>query len=129
MNCLKFSTKSCNNIDYSKQNRVKLIKELEQEVKNQNKKTKPYLSDYVADDENMEPEICKNQKVIINKLKTSYSETDIFLVMTPSGAKLRRVKILSEETISLISTNISSNNENFLIDDIGILGKVVFHEN
>ena len=52
-----------------------------------------------------------------------FTEKDIYLVVTPDGVLVRRLKII-DETVFLICTIKSCNNEKYIVDDINIIGKV-----
>ena len=68
-------------------------------------------------------EILFGQKVRVFKDNYIFTEKDIYLVVTPDGVLVRRLKII-DETVFLICTNKSCNNEKYLVDGINIIGKV-----
>lgn len=114
------NTKPINNPDYKP---LKLsIKDLKREIKEKYEK-KNYFDWYTVLDYEMEPEILFGQKVRVFKDNYIFTEKDIYLVVTPDGVLVRRLKII-DETVFLICTNKSCNNEKYLVDDINIIGKV-----
>ena len=115
-------TSAVNNIDYS---RTQKIKELQKQINYiEKRKGKPnrFLVEYTQADDCMEPLIHKGDILLINTLEVQYNMNDLFLVMTPDGAVVRNMKLVSHETIQLRSKN--ANNENFSIEDVLIMGKV-----
>ncbi|RLA80211.1 MAG: hypothetical protein DRG78_11440 [Epsilonproteobacteria bacterium] len=116
---------AANNINYYKSHKIKQLRDLTNKVINKSPKEKQYLLTYCQNDESMEPQIYSGQDVTVNKLKTSYVKNDIYLVSTPYGKQIRKVEIISDETIKLECCNNNFVAENFLIDEIGIIGKVV----
>ena len=82
------------------------------------------LVNYTVKDESMEPEITIGQIVVLLKRNYIFNEKDIYLILTPYCEMVRRLKMISEESIKLIASNKKCNNEVFLIDDVEIIGKV-----
>ena len=82
------------------------------------------LVNYTVKDESMEPEITIGQSVVLLKRNYIFNEKDIYLILTPYCEMVRRLKMISEESIKLIASNKRCNNEVFLIDDVQIIGKV-----
>lgn len=79
---------------------------------------------YSLKDEGMEPEILIGQRVIVLKQNYVFNEKDIYLIMSPWGKLVRRVKMISDESVQLIASNKKCNSEIFLFDDVQIIGKV-----
>lgn len=79
---------------------------------------------YSQKDDGMEPEIYQGQQVFVLKRNYIFNEKDIYLILCPYGESIRRLKMVSNESVQLIASNKKCNNEVFLIDDIQILGKV-----
>lgn len=82
------------------------------------------IVDYSIKDESMEPEILIGQKVIVLKRNYIFNEKDIYLILSPYGEMIRRIKRISNESVKLIVSNKKCNNEIFLLEDIQIIGKV-----
>ena len=72
----------------------------------------------------MEPEIFQGQVVLVLKRNYIFNEKDIYLILSPYGKSIRRLKMISDESVQLIASNKKCNNDVFLIEDIQILGKV-----
>jgi len=111
-----------NNINYT---RSKIVNNLQKKIDYiQSRKDKPnnFLIEYVQQDNSMSPKVNIGDIVLVNKMKLSYNMQDLFLVMTPNGALIRNLNLISYDTIQLICEN--SNNENFSIDDVKIIGKI-----
>jgi hypothetical protein len=53
-----------------------------------------------------------------------YTRTLFYLILSPYGEMIRRLKKISNESVLLIASNRKCNNETFLIEDIQIIGKV-----
>ncbi len=121
--------KAVNNINYSKSHKLQQLRDLTNKILNKPPKDKNYFLTYTQSDTSMEPKIYSGQDVLINKLKTSYVKNDIYLVTTPYGEQIRKVEIISDETIKLICCDKKFEDENFFIDEVGIIGKVVNYEN
>ncbi|MCT7487085.1 S24 family peptidase [Aliarcobacter cryaerophilus] len=114
------NTKPVNDPDY-KSSKLS-IKDLEREIKEKYEK-KNYFDWYTVLDYEMEPEILFGQKVKVFKDNYIFTQNDIYLVVTPDSVLVRRLKIINE-TVTLICSNKSCNNEKYLVDDINIIGKV-----
>jgi len=82
------------------------------------------LVNYTVKDESMEPEIAIGQSVVLLKRNYIFNEKDIYLILTPYCEMVRRLKMISDESIKLIASNKRCNNEVFLIEDVQIIGKV-----
>lgn len=82
------------------------------------------IVNYSIKDESMEPEILIGQRVIVLKKNYIFNEKDIYLILSPYGEMIRRLKKISNESVRLIASNRKCNNEIFLLDDIQIIGKV-----
>lgn len=82
------------------------------------------IVNYSIKDESMEPEILIGQRVIVLKRNYIFNEKDIYLILSPYGEMIRRLKKISNESVRLIASNKKCNNETFLIEDIQIIGKV-----
>ena len=82
------------------------------------------IVDYSIKDESMEPEILIGQKVIVLKRNYIFNEKDIYLILSPYGEIIRRLKRISNESVKLIASNKKCNNEIFLLEDVQIIGKV-----
>ena len=82
------------------------------------------IVNYSIKDESMEPEILIGQRVIILKRNYIFNEKDIYLILSPYGEMIRRLKRISNESVKLIASNKKCNNETFLFEDIQIIGKV-----
>ena len=82
------------------------------------------IVNYSIKDESMEPEILIGQRVIVLKRNYIFNEKDIYLILSPYGEMIRRLRKISNESVLLISSNRKCNNETFLIEDIQIIGKV-----
>ena len=82
------------------------------------------IVNYSIKDESMEPEILIGQRVIVLKRNYIFNEKDIYLILSPYGEMIRRLKRISNESVKLIASNKKCNNEIFLLDDIQIIGKV-----
>ena len=82
------------------------------------------IVNYSIKDESMEPEILIGQRVMVLKRNYIFNEKDIYLILSPYGEMIRRLKKISNESVLLISSNRKCNNETFLIEDIQIIGKV-----
>ena len=82
------------------------------------------IVNYSIKDESMEPEILIGQRVIVLKRNYIFNEKDIYLILSPYGEMIRRLKKISFESVKLIASNKKCNNEIFLLDDIQIIGKV-----
>lgn len=83
------------------------------------------IVEYTIKDESMEPEILIGQRVVV--LTGScymFNEKDIYLIQSPYGEMIRRLKMVSQESVTLIPRNIRCNNETFMQEDIKIIGKV-----
>lgn len=122
MNLRSIATGAVNNIDYT---RTQKIEDLQKQIRYmERRKGRPNknLVEYTQTDNCMEPLIHKGDILLINKTKIKYNMNDLFLVMTPDGAVVRNMKLVSGETIQLKSKN--ANNENFAIEDVLIIGKV-----
>jgi phage repressor protein C with HTH and peptisase S24 domain len=79
---------------------------------------------YSQKDDGMEPEIFQGQIVLVLKRNYIFNEKDIYLILCPYGEQIRRLKMISSESVKLVASNKKCNNEIFLIEDIQILGKV-----
>ena len=79
---------------------------------------------YSQRDNGMEPEILQGQVVLVLKKNYIFNEKDIYLILSPYGKSIRRLKMISNESVQLIASNKKCNNEVFLINDVQILGKV-----
>jgi hypothetical protein len=88
------------------------------------KKRNTDIVNYSLKDEGMEPEILIGQRVIVLIQNYVFNENDIYLVMSPYGELVRRVKMISNESVQLIASNKKCNSEIFLFDDVQIIGKV-----
>lgn len=82
------------------------------------------IVNYSIKDESMEPEILIGQRVMVLKRNYIFNEKDIYLILSPYGEMIRRLRKISNESVLLISSNRKCNNETFLIEDIQIIGKV-----
>lgn len=82
------------------------------------------IVNYSIKDESMEPEILIGQRVIVLKRNYIFNEKDIYLILSPYGEMIRRLKRISNESVKLIASNKKCNNETFLFEDIQIIGKV-----
>lgn len=82
------------------------------------------IVEYSIKDASMEPEILIGQRVIVLKRNYMFNEKDIYLILSPYGEMIRRLKKISFESVELISSNKKCNNETFLQEDIQIIGKV-----
>ena len=82
------------------------------------------IVNYSIKDESMEPEILIGQRVIVLKRNYIFNEKDIYLILSPYGEMIRRLKRISNESVKLIAINKKCNNETFLFEDIQIIGKV-----
>ena len=82
------------------------------------------IVNYSIKDESMEPEILIGQRVMVLKRNYIFNEKDIYLILSPYGEMIRRLKRISNESVKLIASNKKCNNETFLIEDIQIIGKV-----
>ena len=89
-----------------------------------NKSRNTDIVNYSLKDEGMEPEILIGQRVIVLKQNYVFNEKDIYLILSPYGELVRRVKMISNESVQLIASNKKCNNEIFLFDDVQIIGKV-----
>lgn len=108
-----------NNRNYVPRNKIDIFKS--KEFKNKNEMD---IVNYSIKDESMEPEILIGQKVLILKRNYIFNEKDIYLILSPYGEMIRRLKKISFESVKLIASNKKCNNEIFLLDDIQIIGKV-----
>ena len=88
------------------------------------KKRNTDIVNYSLKDESMEPEILIGQRVMVLKRNYIFNEKDIYLILSPYGEMIRRLKKISFESVKLIASNKKCNNEIFLLDDIQIIGKV-----
>ncbi len=79
---------------------------------------------YSQKDDGMEPEIFQGQIVLVLKRNYVFNEKDIYLILCPYGESIRRLKMISDESVKLVASNKKCNNDVFLIEDIQILGKV-----
>lgn len=75
--------------------------------------------------DSMEPELSNEDKIFIDRNKTIPNERDIFVVNTPDGVYVKRLKFIDDIFIELVSANNVYQNESVRVSDIGILGKVV----
>lgn len=75
--------------------------------------------------DSMEPELSNEDKIFIDRNKTIPNEVDIFVVNTPDGVYVKRLKFIDDVSIELVSSNSIYQNESVRISDVGILGKVV----
>ena len=82
------------------------------------------IVNYSIKDESMEPEILIGQRVIVLKRNYIFNEKDIYLILSPYGEMIRRLKRISNESVKLIASNKKCNNEIFLLEDVQIIGKV-----
>ena len=82
------------------------------------------IVNYSIKDESMEPEILIGQRVMVLKRNYIFNEKDIYLILSPYGEMIRRLRKISNESVLLIASNRKCNNETFLIEDIQIIGKV-----
>lgn len=75
--------------------------------------------------DSMEPTIKDGSIIFIDRNDTNISNGGIFVISTPAGVFVKRVRIKSSGQIELISDNKAYPPESILAEDVKIVGKVV----
>lgn len=76
--------------------------------------------------DSMEPELSDGDKVFVDRNKVVPNEKEIFIVRTPNGLFVKRLKFSSDKkSVTIISSNSVYESESFDIDEVGVVGKVV----
>jgi len=75
--------------------------------------------------DSMEPTLSYNDIVFINRKKIEIKKGGIFVIRTESGLFIKRVELLNDDKVNIISDNHIYSTQKVNIKDIKILGKVV----
>ena len=75
--------------------------------------------------DSMEPELFNADKIFIDRNKVAPNEKDIFIVNSPDGIFVKRLKFINNETLELVSSNKIYKNISLPVEDLGIIGKVI----
>ena len=75
--------------------------------------------------DSMEPELSNGDKIFIDRNKVIPNNKDMFVVQSPDGIFVKRLKNVDANTMELVSSNDVYPNESVNINDLGIVGKVI----
>lgn len=122
MNQLKITYEPVNNI-YYKENCIYDESYYEEFIYTIN----PNIIKYELYDDSMQPEFYNGQILIIDKQNLNLNSKNIYLVMTPEGNLIRRIKYRYPRII-LFSSNPLCNKLSYNCNDINIIGRVIGYE-
>lgn len=76
--------------------------------------------------DSMEPELSSGDKVFVDRNKVVPNEKEIFIMRTPNGLFVKRLKFSADKrSVDIVSSNSIYPNKTFDIDEVGIAGKVI----
>lgn len=75
--------------------------------------------------DSMEPELFNEDKIFVDRNMVTPNEKDIFVVNTPDGIFVKRLKLTSNQNIELISSNKIYENISVPTDNLGVIGKAI----